>query len=891
MNALLEAPHALSSQQVCSALSTDPRQGLTEDEAEARLKIHGRNVLQTSGGNSAWKLLMEQFQNILILILLGATGLSAILGHATESIAIAVIVLFAVGLGFVQEFRAEKALQSLKKLAAPLSAVLRGGKERTISTELLVPGDILLLTTGKRVGADARIVESLTIKADEAPLTGESVPVEKCSEALQMSTALAERRNLVFAGTNTVYGRGKAVVYATGMQTEFGKIASLLAEVELEDTPLQKELKALGNMLAKGAFGIVIVVSALGWLRGESLISMILFGIALAVAVVPEALPAVVTISLAIGVQRMVKRHALVRRLSAVETLGCTTVICTDKTGTLTKDEMTARTLYCGGDIVEITGSGYGTDGRLMKDGTDVAEDPVVLELLTAAALASDATLTAEEGQADINGDPTEGALVVVAAKAGLQKDVLEELRPRIAEIPFTSETKRMITLHRTSNSSVAYAKGALESILPCCSTWNTGRGVEPLTAELRSSMEEVALGMASKALRVLAVAKRETTNISVEMGEGWTFLGYFGLMDPPRPEAKSAIATCKSAGIRVVMITGDHPVTASAIAGELGFERRENAVATGNDIDACTDDTFTSLLERTNIFARVSPAHKLKIVRALQAQSQVVAMTGDGVNDAPALKQADIGLAMGIAGTDVSREASAVILTDDNFASIVAAVEEGRIIFGNIKKYLLYLLSSNIGEIGLMVGATLFGLPLPLAAVHILYVNLATDGLPALALAVDPPETDVMRHRPRDARSSLFTRRVMSMMFLSGFWSTVVNLAVFAWAMSSGRSLAESMSMCFVTLVLIQFWNAYVFRSDGRSTLRKPFANKWLNIAVAWEFLLLLAVVELPFFQRLMGTFPLTVEDWLIIAAASFTIVPAMEVFKHAWKKRSSEV
>lgn len=881
--------HTLEVQELASELQTNLQTGLSSSEAAKRLQEFGKNVLDTTKGPSAWALLLAQFKNALIIILLLGTILSAFLGHEGESFAIVIIVLFAVLLGFIQEYRAEKSLAALRSMASPEAHVLRDGRETVIHSSEVVPGDILLLTQGNKVSADARLIDSFGIKAEEAVLTGESVPSEKDIKTLSGDAPIGDRKNIVYSGTAITYGRGRAIAYATGMHTEFGKIAKMLSGVETEETPLQKELAKLGRTLTKIAGGVVVFVCALGLYRGEPIVEMLIFGIALAVAAVPEALPAVVTISLAIGVQRMTKRNALVRRLPAVETLGCATAICSDKTGTLTKDEMTTRMIFAGKKLIEVTGSGYEPTGAFEIDDKTLSQVPSSLtRLLLAGTLASDARLLEENGVADITGDPTEGAIVVAAKKAGLEREELEKEYPRIAEEPFASETKRMITLHRTNDGTMAFAKGAFESIVPFCTYMLSDTGAIPLDAAGIKNLEQEAQSMAAGALRVIAIAEKKTPELDATMGQGWTFLGLIGLMDPPREEAKEAIATCKLAGIRVRMITGDHPITASAIAKELGILHEGRLVITGPELEKMSDEDLIRKIPSIDVFARVSPEHKLRIVTALQTQGEVVAMTGDGVNDAPALKRADIGIAMGIAGTDVSREAAAVILTDDNFASIVAAVEEGRIIFGNIKKYLLYLLSSNIGEILIMLIATIMGIPLPLSAVMILYVNLATDGLPALALAVDPPEKDVMRQKPRAPHSSIFTRARIGLIALSGGWSAVVNLSIFGWALSTGISLPEAMSMTFVALVFLQFWNAYIFRSDVTTTFFRPFANKWLNIAVAWELILLLIVIEVPFFNKLMSTYPLPLHDWLIVFAASLTIIPVMEIGK--WFSRRSQ-
>ncbi len=877
--------HTLSSETVFAHLKTSPA-GLTGVEAVQRLAEHGPNELQAAHRISPWALLFEQFKNVLIIILLVATALSAFLGHGTEAIAIAVIVLFAVLLGFVQEYRAERAIEALRQMAAPTATVLRDGEEVELPARDLVPGDVTLLRAGDKIPADARLIEAVNLQVEEAALTGESVPVEKHAAPIPGNDlAVGDRKNMGYAGTAATYGRGRAVVVATGMNTEFGKIAQMLQTVETGKTPLQDNLDKVGHMLARAAFVIVAIIVALGLFRGQPFIEMLIFGIALAVAVVPEALPAVVTISLALGVQRMVKRNALMRRLPAVETLGSTSVICSDKTGTLTKDEMTARRIFVAGQVLEVSGAGYEPRGHFSRNGSTFEPSSSLKLLLRAATLASDAHIVHSEadGRWHVKGDPTEGALVVAAAKAGLHKADLDTQFPRVNEIPFTSETKRMTTLHTGPEGVVAYSKGAPEIILDSCARQLTAEGETALDAASREAILESARQMASEALRVLAVASRAGGTLETAEHD-MAFLGLVGMIDPPRPEAKAAIQTCEQAGIKAVMITGDHPLTAHAVARELGL-LKNGRVVTGAELEAMSEADFEREVENIEVYARVSPAHKLRVVTALQKNDHIVAMTGDGVNDAPALKKADIGIAMGITGTDVTKEAAAMTLTDDNFASIVAAVEEGRGIFGNIKKYLMYLLSSNIGEIGLMAGATLLGLPLPLSAVQILYVNLATDGLPALALAVDPPERDLMRRKPRNPRTGIFTRPVITLMVVGGFWSAAVNLGLFAWALNSGRSIEEAMTMTFVSLVLIQFFKAYNFRSDRLSVLVRPFANKWLNLAIVWELVLLALIVYVPFLHEPFGTFSLPLVDWVIVILLAFTVSPVLEAAK--WMER----
>lgn len=878
--------HSLSVDAVMSKLRSGP-EGLSRDEVERRLARYGPNELEAAHRASPWAILLGQFKNVLIVILLIAIAISVFVGHELEAIAIAVIVLFAVLLGFIQEFRAERAIDALRRMAAPTVTVIRNGQEVEIPARELVPGDFMLLHAGDKVAADARLIESVNLKVDEAALTGESVSVEKKTAPLDdEELAVGDRNNMAFGGTIATYGRGRAVVVGTGMDTEFGQIAKMLQSVEAGRTPLQKNLDKVGRILALAALVVVAAIVAAGLVRGQPWVEMLIFGIALAVAVVPEALPAVVTISLAIGVQRMAKRNALVRRLPAVETLGSTSVICSDKTGTLTKDEMTARKLYTSERTLAVSGIGYVPEGDFSVDGSSVELEPMETELLLAAALVSDAHLAHDEtdGVWHVKGDPTEGALIVAAAKAGLHKRDIDSQFPRVGEIPFTSEAKRMTTVHEVDRGRVAYAKGAPETILASCSRVLTVEGEVPLEDAERAAILDRVRRMAEEALRVLAVARKSDATLE-DAERDMTFLGLVGMIDPPRPEAKAAVEKCAKAGIRVVMITGDHPLTAQAVARELGLFEVGKGV-TGTELEDMSDEQLEREVETIEVYSRVSPEHKLRVVTALQKRRHIAAMTGDGVNDAPALKKADIGIAMGITGTDVSKEAAAMTLTDDNFASIVAAVEEGRGIFENIKKYLMYLLSSNIGEIGLMAGATLAGWPLPLTAVQILYVNLFTDGLPALALAVDPPEDDLMERPPRDANTGIFTRPVVVLMCLGGLWSTIVNLAVFHWAMEKQRySIEHAMTLTFVSLVLIQFLKAYNFRSDRVSVSHRPFANKWLNLAILGEIAVLIFIVQFEPLQEAFGTFTLTQEDWLIVTGAAVTVMPVLEIAK--WLER----
>ena len=874
--------------EAAARLKTSLADGLTTEEASRRLTEVGFNELEAAHRIHPLRLLIDQLRNVLILILLVAVALSAVLGHATEAIVITIIVLFAVLLGFVQEYKAERAIEALRAMAAPTATVLRDGQAVEVPTRELVPGDVMLLESGDRVAADGRVFEAASLQVEEAALTGESLPVEKQTGTLpDRELPVGDRLNMVYAGTTITYGRGRAVAVATGMNTEFGEIAQLLQTVERTRTPLQLSLDRVGMTLARAAIVLVLLVVSVGLVRGQPFVEMLLFGAALAVAVVPEALPAVITISLTLAAQRMVKRNALIRRLPATETLGSVSVICSDKTGTLTKDEMTARKVFVAGEMLEVSGAGYEPEGEFSRDGAPVEPPPALADMLRAAVLASEARLfhDDEEGQWKLHGDPTEGALLVAAAKAGIDKPTVDAELPRIDEIPFSSEAKRVTTLHQTPEGVVAYAKGAPEVILSSCARQLTEAGEKPLSPEDRAALLDIAHDMAADALRVLAVARRsDATRETAE--EEMTFLGLVGMIDPPRPEAKAAVRTCEGAGIRPVMITGDHPVTAQAIARELGVLTSGRTV-TGSELESMSDEDLHRDVEDIQVYARVAPAHKLRVVTALQDNGHYVAMTGDGVNDAPALKKADIGIAMGITGTDVTKEAGAMTLTDDNFASIVAAIEEGRRVFANIKKYLMYLLAANLGEIVLLVGVSLLGRPLPLSAVQILYVNLATDGLPALALSVDPAERDIMRRPPRAHGTGIFTRPVVTLIVVAGLGSALITFGLFSWALSSGRPLAEAMTMTFATLVLVEFFKAYSLRSYRHSVLDRPFANKWLNLAIAWELIMLALVVNVPFLQNAFGTTPLAAQEWVLIAALAFLIVPLLEAAKWVLRRR----
>jgi Ca2+-transporting ATPase len=883
-------------------------QGLTAKEAARRLAQFGPNELVEKEKTSPWMLFLGQFKNFLIIILLAAAVISAALaltgeGDIWEPILIAIIVFFAAGLGFVQEYRSEKAMEALKQMTAPTATVIRDREEERIPARDLVPGDTILLQTGDRIPADSRLTEAVNLKIDESPLTGESVAVNKTIERISGDIPVADRRNMAYMGTTVVYGRGKALVTGTGMATEFGKIAGMLQEVRPPPTPLQVSLNKIGKILGIACLAICAVVAGVGIIVGtfSHILEAFVWGVSLAVAAVPEALPAVTTICLALGVQRMVKRNALLRRLPAVETLGCTTFICSDKTGTLTQNEMTVRKIYVSDRTIDVDGVGYEPEGGFYLRGTEITaqSEPDLLLLLRAGASCNDSRLTNADGLWKVRGDPTEGALVVAAAKAGIKERELTV--PRIAEIPFSSESKRMTTIHDTPEGAVAYSKGAPEVILDSCTSVYS-EGIERELAEqdtnrIRQTNQEMAAG----ALRVLGLAykrlpdKTQGSGMAEAAEKEMVWLGLVGMIDPPRQEVKGAVALCKQAGIESVMITGDHKLTAEAIAGELGMLGDNDIAISGSELDEMRPNELGDAAERIKVYARVSPAHKMRIVETLQGNGHVVAMTGDGVNDAPALKKADIGVAMGITGTDVSKEAGAMILTDDNFASIVAAVEEGRNIFANIRKYLMFLLACNVGEVLLMLIAFVIGTAtglytiVPLVALQILVVNLVTDGLPALALAVEPGERGIMRHPPRDPKKSIFDKTMVNYLLGIGFWTMLASLGVFLWAINSGRSPLEAQCLCFVTLVSVELFNCFNCRSERLSLFRmNPFGNKWLLAAVASSWAITVAIVYAPFLQGPFHTYSMSLQDWVIVLLGGVSVLIPVEIAKLIMARRT---
>ena len=897
--------HTMAPEQVLEALGTGPA-GLDRDAAQARLERYGPNELAAGKKISAWSILLRQFTNLLIVILLAATVISFFLGESLDAYVILAIVLACVGLGFFQEYRAEQAAAALQKLAAPVATVVRDGKEQSIPAREVVPGDVLVLHTGDRVAADARLLEEINLKADEALLTGESTASGKnLAPVADPDLAVADRKCMVFGGTVITYGRGRAVVTATGMDTEFGKIARMLADVTEDQTPLEARMASIGRVLSVICLTVAVGASLLGVLRGHSWLEMLIWGISLAVAAVPESLPAVVTGALAIGTTRMARKNAIVKRLPAVETMGCTTVICTDKTGTLTKNEMTVRRLFLDGEMVDVSGTGYEPSGSFAIGGAAVSpgDHPVLAEMARIALLCNDAALIETDGNWTVRGDPTEGALLVLGRKAGLDPEALRREFPRVAEIPFSSDVKRMSTFHQGPDGVLMYVKGAPERLLPRASMMLTAQGERSMSAEDREAVQKQAAAMAHEALRVLGLAYRRLPAVpdleSDAADPELVWVGLVGMIDPPRPEARQAVNQCRQAGIRVIMITGDHPVTASAVAREVGLippGTKSHAVITGPELNQMSDPELKEALREARVFARVAPEHKLRLVDILKEQGEVVAMTGDGVNDAPALKRADIGVAMGITGTEVTKETAAMILADDNFATLVAAVEEGRAIFDNIKKYLVFLLSCNLAEILVLTGAFFLGLPLPLIALQILWVNLTTDGLPALALGVDPKAPDIMSRPPRPPAEGVFSPTVTALLAAIALYLTVILIPLFGyyyyynpWGLSDPEMvLTEAQTMVFITLVLMQLVNAFNCRSDYLSLFKVGvFGNRFLILAVLVSLAMMVMVIEWDPLSRLFHTTPLRWQDWVLAAGLSLTLVPVVELTKWIVRRR----
>jgi len=916
-------PYQRRVEDVAALLHTDHRNGLSLDEARARLERHGPNELTAEKPDPPWRRFLAQFQDVLVILLLVATAISAglwLLERDTtlpyEALAILSIVLLNATMGFIQEARAEKAVAALRAMAAASAVVTRGGERRRVAASEIVPGDLIVIEEGDTIPADARLVESTALQTAEAALTGESLPITKDTLPIAGDASLGDRHNMVFSGTAVTYGHGSAIVTATGMGTEMGRIAGLLHETPEEATPLQRELdrtgKVLGVVVMAIAVLMIVTILVVEDVHGVAAVfDVLILGVALAVAAVPEGLPAIVTAVLSIGVERMALRNAIVRHLAAVETLGSASVVASDKTGTLTKNEMTVRVVVTASGRATFDGSGYAPEGRVRGVDDAPIDGPFRVELERALAVAdraNNASVQERDGRWTVQGDPTEGALLVAARKCGLSAEALDDRLPRVAEVPFSAQRKLMSTIHRDTaaqHAGIVFTKGAPDVLLTRCEFEMLGDGRRPLTAERRREILQVTEQLAGEALRTLGVAGRwleadalaeHTARPDERVEHGLVFAGLIGMIDPPRPEAKEAVARAKGAGIRPLMITGDHPRTAAVIAGELGITDGARAL-TGAELDAMSDADLQRGIADVSVYARVNPEHKLRIVDALRRTGAVVAMTGDGVNDAPALKKADIGIAMGITGTDVSKEAADMVLADDNFASIIAAVEEGRAIFDNIRKFLRYLLSSNIGEVLTMFFGVLFArqiglevredaVVLPLLATQILWINLVTDGAPALALGVDPADAGLMQQPPRPSGERVITPRMWRGIVFVGIIMAIGTLYVLDASLPGGvvagsGSLPYAQTMTFTTLMLFQVFNVVNARSDYRSAFAHLFVNRWVWAALAASLLLQIAVVYIPFLQQAFGTVSLGYRDWLFCSAVASSVLWLREASK----------
>ncbi len=890
-----ESWHAIEAQEALNKLKSE-KTGLSSTEAAERLKKYGPNQLAAGEKTSPLKIFLGQFKSILILILIAAAIVSFATGHQFDASIILIIVVISASLGFVQEYRAEKALEALTKMLVPTASVLRDGKEMQVASKDIVPGDILVLKEGDKIAADARLIETYNLHVNEAPLTGESVPVEKSTEKVAKDAAILDKEDMVFSGTAVTSGKAKALVVMTAMNTEFGKIAKQVSAVEKKETPLEKRTKEIGKWLGLAALAVSITVIVLGVARGLPLLDMFLFGIALSVAAVPEALPAIVTGSLAIGMYKMAKRNALVRKMPAVETLGSTTVICTDKTGTLTKGEMTVRKVYMAGTIIDVSGVGYSPKGEFDEKNKAITETECFSLLMKGAVLCNDANVVQEDDKWVVKGDPTEGALVVAALKAGVQIEELRRAYPRIDEFPFSSDRKRMTTVRssqlQTDSKKLIFMKGAPEIILRYCSRICADTKTEQLTEQRLKAVLAVNEEMASGGLRILGIAYKEMLGDLITCKEEaaeseLVFLGLIGMMDPPRKEAMEAVKLCRKIGIKTVMITGDHKLTALAVAKELGIYHEGDQVLTGEELERISQEEFEAKVRNVTVYARVSPLHKLKIVEAWKKKGEVVAMTGDGVNDAPALKKSDIGIAMGITGTEVTKESADLVLADDNFATIIRAVELGRLTYDNIKKYLTYLLQANLVEIVVLSFAVLAGYPLPLLPVHILYINLATDGLPAIALGLSPPEPDVMKRPPRNPKETIFTKDVKVFLIRAVLIETPLLLWVFISSLPLGLQVAQT--RLFLVLIFFELVLALSCRSL-KYTIIRARPHKLLVGTILWEIALILLIINVPFLRESFNLAPVGIDEVLLIAGLSAIVLVTIEVTKRILHYRDAK-
>ena len=907
--------HAKPLNEVAAAFQAHLEQGLTAQEARERLQKLGPNELTEKPRPGFLALLWDQFNNYLVIILIIAALIALALGEWVDSIAIMCIVVLNAIVGVIQESKAEQALAALKKMAAPNAQVIRDGHQITVAGRELVPGDVVALEAGNYVPADMRLISSVNLKVEEASLTGESVPVEKNAAAvLDQEIPLGDRKNSAYMSTMVTYGRGKGLVTGTGMNTQIGMIAEMIQSYEDEDTPLQQKLQQLGKVLGTACIAIcgvvliyglfrdtrltdVFTIGLLNYLQAEQkdIINLFMTAVSLAIAAVPEGLPAIVTICLALGMQQMIKRNALIRKLPAVETLGCATVICSDKTGTLTQNQMTVVQGWTAGKRFKVTGEGYNPTGQFLLDDKsfEARSDADATLLLQGALLCNDALLD----QGRIIGDPTEGAMAVVAMKAGFQRAELEKTMPRVQEIPFDSDRKRMTTIHTLAGAPFAFVKGAPDVVLDLCTHIQRDGARVPITQEMRQEVLDQNRDLASHALRVLSVACRPLDSVPDQptpetLERELTFVGLLGMIDPARPEVIEAVRVANGAGLKSVMVTGDHKDTAEAIAREIGILSPGGLVLTGPEIERMSDAELAASADRLQVCCRVSPQHKTRIVDAMKANGHVAAMTGDGVNDAPALKRANIGVAMGITGTDVSKQTADMVLTDDNFASIVAAIEQGRIIYSNIRKFVYFLLACNVGEILIIFGAMLFGMPIPLRPVHLLWLNLVSDGAPALALGMEKGDQDIMKHPPRPPKEPVINRDMAIGIGVIALVDAVAILTVFYLGLQRYPGhLEAAQTLAFVTLCVSELVRAFTARSEYHSIFSiGVFSNKWMVWAVGASLLLVLMVVYVPFLQPFFDTVPLTLDDWLMMAPFFFASALAMELLKLYFRKRSAQ-
>lgn len=887
-----------SKEEVLSNLSTNVDSGLTKDEVNLRLEKYGTNDLKEENKKSFISKIIAQFSDFLILILIVAAIISFAVGEVKDAMVILSIVVINAFLGIYQEGKAEKALEALKKMASPNAKVIRDGNIEMVSAGNLVPGDIVSLDAGDIIPADLRLIESSNLKIEEASLTGESVPVEKKSNAsFDKEVSLGDRINMAYMSTSITYGRGKGVVVGTGHDTEIGKIATMIQTFESEMTPLQRQLNRFGKFLGLTTIFVSIAIFGIGLLQSRDLIEMFMISISLAVAAIPEGLPAIVTIVLSIGMGKMVKRNAIVKKLLAVETLGSTTVICSDKTGTLTQNEMTVVKVFTDGKILDVTGIGYDPVGEFRLEGDKVSPKSIgdLETMLSIAALANDADLEKTAEGYRVVGDPTEGALITLAGKGNITRKDIHKEYPRIEEIPFDSDRKMMTTFHENyiPNKIVSFTKGAPDIIINRCNRISINGTVDNFDPNLKKEVLNVNSHFSRDALRVLAFAYKEydtlPNDISPDINEmDMTFVGLIGMIDPARPEAKDAIAKCKDAGIKTVMITGDYKETAFAIAKELGMAESIDEAMMGEELNSISDKELNEVVKNIKVYARVSPEHKVRIVNALKQNGEITAMTGDGVNDALALKKADIGISMGITGTDVAKNTAEMILTDDNFASIVSAVEEGRIIFSNIKKFVYFLLSCNIGEILLVFTSIILGWEVPLLPIQLLWLNLVTDSFPALALGVEMGEPDIMQQKPRDTNESIINKDMMIGIAFQSIAVAVGSLLAYYWAMNRyPDNLVHARAITFATLITSELLRAYSSRSQKHTLFKIGFfTNKSMVYSTLFAFGLLLTLLYVPFMQDIFYTFPLGILDWQIVLSFAFIPLVVGELSKVLFKK-----